>query len=145
MFFKITPYWKNRTKYWTSRTDRYRPIHRHHKPRNNQTKNETGIDADSSKDDTNQENNKIRNKTGICRHRKRRTKNKTKNPKRQNWSRRRQVYLQHTCQDNTNDYAFRIDTERSTYNTHTKTIPTIMCLESIQTGLLATHLPRQYQ
>ena len=123
MFFKITPYWKTRTKYWTSRTDRYRPIYRHHKPRNNQTKNETGIDADRSKDDTNQE--------------------KQSNPK-QNWNlpisetkNKKQTKKQ---KDKTG-----VDGDRSTYNTHTKTIPTIMRLESIQTDLLTTHIPRHYQ
>ena len=64
--------------------------------------------------------------------------------KRRNCNRRRQVCLQYTYQDNNNDYVFRIDTDGSTsYPTHTKTITTIMCLESMQTVLLTTHIPRQ--
>ena len=63
--------------------------------------------------------------------------------KRRNCNRRRQVCLQYTYQDNNNDYVFRIDADMSTYITHTKTITTIMCLESMQADLLTTHIPRQ--
>ena len=76
-----------------------------------------------------------------------------------------QVYLQHTYQDNTNDYVFRIDTDWSTYNvnqdnnndyvfridrdwstynTNQDNNNDYVFLESIETGRLTTQ-PRQQQ